>query len=189
MDVLKNFEIETAEHRLTVFRDDGLYRHLRCRSPKTWAYGYDLVTWPGYLAITGDAGDYVFARTEDMFQFFRERRFNPRYCAEKLINEDMRLGTRVFSRHAFARALADWWRNHPDKSLELAVALWEQCLSRADELHTTTDALEMIYDFDFGGIQILDAFEWDLNNWDNRFIWCCWAIVLGIGQYDYLKGY
>ncbi len=34
---------------------------------------FDVVTWPGFLAYAGDMGAFVFARLEDMFEFFRGR--------------------------------------------------------------------------------------------------------------------
>ncbi|MFI7468203.1 hypothetical protein [Nonomuraea sp. NPDC049646] len=86
-DIAKRFARETRLHRLTVLNDDGLYRHLRSRG-RRGLYWFDIVTWPGSLAIRGDLNDaYVFSRTPDMFQFFRANRsdeINPGYWAEKL---------------------------------------------------------------------------------------------------------
>ena len=39
---------------MSIERDDGLYRHLRFKSSGTNTYYFDLVTWPGYLTVTGD---------------------------------------------------------------------------------------------------------------------------------------
>jgi hypothetical protein len=33
--------------------------------------GFDVVTWPGHLSISGDMGCFVFTRVDDMFTFFR----------------------------------------------------------------------------------------------------------------------
>jgi hypothetical protein len=66
----ERFEQETAEHEMTVLRDDGLYRHLRFQRPGTSIYWFDLVTWPGRLVICGDCGDLMFSRLRDMFEFF-----------------------------------------------------------------------------------------------------------------------
>ena len=68
-EVHERFKKDTAEHQMTVLRDDGLYRHLRFRKPGTGIYGFDIVTWPGYLAISGDMGASMFTRLEDMIQF------------------------------------------------------------------------------------------------------------------------
>lgn len=77
---------EFADHKLTIMRDDGLYRHLRCQKPGTWVYGFDIVTWPGYLCVCGDIGTWVFSRERDMVQWFErmDGRINPDYWSEKL---------------------------------------------------------------------------------------------------------
>src|SRR5690348_12248442 len=82
--VAAQFADNTAEHELTILHGDGLYRHIRMQKPGTGMYHYDLVTWPGYLAISGDLDSYVFSRVRDMFTFFRGRGINPSYWAEKV---------------------------------------------------------------------------------------------------------
>jgi len=79
----------TRGHELTILHDEGLYRHLRFRSPDHSGYWFDLITVPGTLVFQGDGDSYVFSRTEDMFAFFRgssreERGINPMYWSEKL---------------------------------------------------------------------------------------------------------
>ncbi|MFC9973613.1 hypothetical protein ACFVH6_22230 [Spirillospora sp. NPDC127200] len=74
---------DVANHEMTVLRDDGLYRHLHFRGTGFGTYWFDLVTWPGCLAINGDMGGYQFRRVPDMFEFFRGPRINPDYWAEK----------------------------------------------------------------------------------------------------------
>lgn len=85
----ERFPADIAKHKLTVLREDGLYRHLRCAAPGSSFYWFEVVTWPGTLAIRGDFGEaYVFSRLDDMFAFFRsgrgEPRINPHYWSEKL---------------------------------------------------------------------------------------------------------
>jgi hypothetical protein len=91
-DAAQRFAGDTAEHQLTVLRDDGLYKHLRFKKPGTGMYRYDLVTWPGYLTFCGDMGTLVFFRTEDMLSFFRSNpdrptyRINPDYWSQKVVD-------------------------------------------------------------------------------------------------------
>lgn len=75
-----------AAHALTVVCEDGLYRHWRCQAPGTYVYGFDVVTWPGYLCVCGDIGTWVFSRVRDMLEFFESDHggINPQYWAEKL---------------------------------------------------------------------------------------------------------
>lgn len=84
----ERFAKDTANHVMTVLHDDGLYRHLRFRDPGSSFYWFDIVTWPGSLAIRGDCGGFMFSRTDDMFEFFRRngnsRGINPGYWSEKL---------------------------------------------------------------------------------------------------------
>jgi hypothetical protein len=95
-DVAERFKRDTASHEMTVLHDDGLYRHLRFmrvitdetgRHPSS-SYWFELVTWPGKLAVSGDCGSFLFARREDMFEFFRsDSRYgiNPGYWSEKVL--------------------------------------------------------------------------------------------------------
>lgn len=90
---------DVAHHELIVIRDDGVNRHLRFKQPGTGNMHFDLITWPGILCYTGDMGTYVFQRTTDMFEFFRQDRkynlsrgrqlsINLGYWTEKLIAID-----------------------------------------------------------------------------------------------------
>ena len=87
-DAADSFVRDAANHQMTVLHDDGLYRHLRFAAPDHGFSWFELITWPGALAIRGDHGGHTFARTDDMFTFFRRngntRGINPGYWAEKL---------------------------------------------------------------------------------------------------------
>lgn len=62
---------QTTEHELHVIHDDGLYRHLRVQAPGTRMWSWDITTWPGHLATSGDIADgYMFSRELDMIEFF-----------------------------------------------------------------------------------------------------------------------
>ncbi len=92
-----SFVEQTKAHQLVVLKDDGLYRHLRIQAPGTRMWSWDITTWPGYLATSGDIADgYMFTRLTDMIDFFtvkgRSRDYysdgapsiDVRYWAEKL---------------------------------------------------------------------------------------------------------
>lgn len=82
--LLQTFNDDIAgQHEMTVLHEQGLHRHLRFRSPKSYQWAFDLITWPGHLSITGDIGTYVFARTVDMTTFFNGY-INTGYWAEKI---------------------------------------------------------------------------------------------------------
>lgn len=65
------FKEQTKHHFLTVIHEDGLYRHLRIQAPGTRMWSWDITTWPGYLATSGDIADgFLFTRLDDMINFF-----------------------------------------------------------------------------------------------------------------------
>lgn len=68
---LARFRADTARHQMEVLQNNGLYRHLKFSNGGSSVYRFDIVTWPGYLAITGDMGASVFTRLPDMLDFFR----------------------------------------------------------------------------------------------------------------------
>jgi hypothetical protein len=90
--VKKQFEKDTANHKMEILKDDGLYRHLRFTNNGSQVYRFDIHTWPGYLCVCGDMGTFVFSRVPDMFDFFKmddndfnkKHVINPHYWAEKL---------------------------------------------------------------------------------------------------------
>jgi hypothetical protein len=82
---------DLAKHTVTVRHMDGMYRHWRCQAPGTWVMGFDIVTWPGSLCFTGDMGEYLFQRTEDMVSFMRGSCMSYEYAAEKCVAHDGRL--------------------------------------------------------------------------------------------------
>jgi hypothetical protein len=88
-DAESRFPDDIAQHQMKVKRNDGLYRHIYFGRPGTGNMSFSITTWPGYLAYTGDMGDYVFCRLDDMFQFFRtDRTPNYSYWAEKVVAQD-----------------------------------------------------------------------------------------------------
>lgn len=97
-----DFRRNTEHHELRVLHDDGLYRHLRVQAPGTRMWSWDVTTWPGHLATSGDIADgHVFAREPDMLAFFSRAgkseghypdgapSINVDYWAEKLQGRDL----------------------------------------------------------------------------------------------------
>lgn len=201
-EVRERFDQEAGAHRMRVFHDDGVYRHLRFNRPGTWCYGYDLVTWPGFLTISGDVGDYTFSRVHDMFSFFRGGRINPDYWAQKIPNRDAAAGTRRYRPGLVKPRVMEWYddyvRDHDlseDEAGELRAALDEQVFWYVEDLYSRDRAVGRLMEFEWRGpdgmVRLGDwePYEWTLDEWDHVYLWSCWAIVQGIAQYDWAKGW
>lgn len=195
-DIHARFVKDTADHALTVLRDDGLYRHLRCRQPGTGVYGFDIITWPGYLAYVGDMGDYLFRRTDDMLGFFGSDGINPSYWSEKCVAVDHCDGIREFSVDVYCDLVREW-RD------EIVVDMVDDCDSADAEVAAfkaavddellddwvTADLTEekahsLLDEFKHEDIAISDSWEWNLRRFTWRYIWACYAITWAVGKYE-----
>lgn len=197
------FTRDTTDHVMTVLRDDDLYRHLRFRRPDTGMYWFDLVTWPGYLTITGDFGTgYTFARLDDMFEFFRGKDINPHYWAEKITSGQQ--GVTTYSEKRFREYVDEHVAAAIADRPELGVVVddqkgltgeVEEALSNWYNADHIEGAREFLDNFAYAysdADQILtwrfeDTWEWDLTDWGWSYLWACHAIQWGIGQYDAAK--
>lgn len=195
----ERFEEETANHEMTVLRDDGLYRHLRFSVPGTYVYGFDIVTWPGYLAITGDIGERMFTRIDDMFRFFESTAggINPPYWGEKVRPGGVR-SVLEYSSSIYRSRVLEWLEQqteelteedpedrHPDDlktAEELKAAVYDQLLS-GEPPFDARDAMERLVAFEHDRFRISEPYEWDLTEFDSHYLWQCHAIVWGIRQY------
>lgn len=128
---------DVNEHALSVIRDEGVDRHLRFRKPGTSCYGFDILTFPGHLLITGDCASYLFRRLEDMFEFFRTAHqrdpdglgINPQYWSEKLLATDCngrRGGAATeFSKEKFEANIKRWFDEHFEEEIKNDASLDE----------------------------------------------------------------
>lgn len=115
----EHFRHAVREHELFILIDNGVYRHLRMKKPGTFAYSYDIVTWPGHLAISGDMDACIFTRLTDMFEFFRQEaprgivdlastiHINPQYWSEKVVAAPHRVGIEQFSSARFEQVVKE----------------------------------------------------------------------------------
>lgn len=205
----QRFLKDVAEHQMTVIRDDGLYRHIRFKKPGTGCMYFDLVTWPGYLAYSGDMGCYVFTRLEDMFNFFRMDKddwnynrdgglsINLGYWSEKLVAVDGhrdKASATEFDEDKFRRVIneyrVEWVRENRDRlTKEQRRELWEavqdSVLCHFDDEH---ESMRAAYEFSerIGECHFAFTDFWDHNfhQFTYRFVWCCYALAWGIRQYD-----
>ncbi len=192
---LTMLQVSTRNHRMTILREDGLYRHIRFQEPGTSMWHFDLVTWPGHLVITGDLEDFHFARVEDMFEFFRGPvgRINPGYWAEKL------RGPQRYQSYSFEqlkRRVYEKFRNwcslrpgpHAPLWQDLRYKLLDDDYVRYDESSARTALAQFRHTQASGArFEFSDVWDWDLNEFDYHFLLSLHAIVWGINWYDTVK--
>lgn len=184
----ERFRRDTADHTMTVLHDDGLYRHLRFMKPGSSSYWFEIVTWPGSLAIRGDVdGSLVFSRLADMFEFFRsDHGINPGYWAEKTADHGKSL--KEYSEDVFVEAVTDSLKDFADEDPALAQTVKAEILSavRLGDASHEEEARELLRFWEDKGV-FSDTWEWGLSDWKWSYLWCCHAIVWAIGQYDAAK--
>lgn len=191
----ERFQQTTSRHDLTIQRDDGLYRHLQFKRPKSYCESFSIVTWPGHLCFTGDMGTFVFSRLPDMFDFFRGPqtwRIDYRYWAEKLQASDKYDGYQKFSPELFAQRVKETFQDwlDPEFCQTTADEIWEriedEVLSQQHEGEQS--AIEAAMRFEIPELDnkhiFQDFWEVDCREFTHRFLWCCWAIRFAIEAYD-----
>lgn len=157
--IAERFFVETEHHELTVLHDDGDYRHLRMmpRRPRSSAYWYEIVTWPGSLAFRGDGESYVFSIFgEDMFKLFRNGvgengliHINASYWAEKLSSDR---DVRKYDDDKFEEFTAAILKDSEETWPGLTAA-WEKATNSfmADyDIHHEAGAWEALSNFSYG---------------------------------------
>ncbi|WP_084501471.1 hypothetical protein [Nocardia xishanensis] len=173
---------------MTVLHDDGLYRHIQfgARGSVGW---FELVTWPGYLAITGDFYSFTFARISDMFEFFSAsgmERINPGYWAEKLVARGTDIEA-VSAEKFTTEVVRYFWERREDwigENAALFHEIREDVLSHAGHGSERFALDDFRYWFDDGTpFTFEDSWEWDLNDWSIHYLRACHAIVWGINKY------
>lgn len=182
------FKRDVAQHEMRVLKDDGVYRHIRFKRPGCSAYWFELVTWPGYLSIVGDMGDYVFSRTKDMFGFFRndKNEINPDYWAEKCCSASVfGEGIRRFSVAAFRENVIEYTVGFlgVESKSEIPDGVQEEIqeLLEAEDEH---ECMSRMRDFSSELIEFTDFWEHNHTRHTTHFLWCLRAIVWGIAKYD-----
>lgn len=202
----EEFLRDVQKHEMVIALDDGTYRHVRFQQPQTSNLWFELVTWPGVLTIHGDMGTWTFSRVPDMFTFFRDEklRINKDYWAEKLRHgtHGGRDGAKVFNDDLFRSQLIDHLENHnlePEDRECVVQALRDEVLNQdnkydlmvsardfscrlpsvSDDNFHTGPIREQRNRFTFDPCELPDGREYAYH-----FVWCLYAIVWGIQQYD-----
>lgn len=196
-EIAERFKRETANHQMTILHDDGLYRHLRFASQDGSGYRFDLITWPNRLTFHGEPGTYVFSvwPTEDMFDLFRSSSVGDKpnfgYWHEKLVADGE--AAVQFSSDLFDKRVAEELEKAEEFFPGVTAAWREKTESFTAEYNTESEetarealaAFEYLPEGQWGEAwRFRYTGEWDLNDYDWRYLWSCHAALWGIGQYD-----
>lgn len=202
-EVRARFVRDTESHELEVLLDQGVYRHLKFRRPGTYCMGFDIVTWPGHLAVSGDMGTAVFSRLHDMFEFFRaspEREavhgglyINASYWAEKCEANDGEV--KEFRESLLEALVKERFDEHVAQNggdAEANAELWDELESEvlsATNTHEAIAAMDGFESADHPDFEFMDAWEYasSIEDYTFHFIWRLFAIAHAIQAYDRIK--
>lgn len=168
--------MNTEDHELVILHENGLYRHLRFQAPGTRMWHWDLITWPGSLAIRGDIGEgFIFTRTEDMLRFFDQGQaagwINAGYWAEKLDHGSR--SVRSFSPPSFREWVAEAVEDREDAT---------EIIEAAADVEYDHEAIDVLNDH---------RVEWgsvgDWQDYDFHFLLALHAILWGAKKYHAAK--
>ena len=145
----------------------------------------------GNLTIHGDMGTWCFARIDDMFKFFRntgELKINAHYWAEKITSESRyggpseRFNAATFKENVLAHlddcALSEM------RMQEVLEALESEVFSGEEDESMVRRALA---DFKHKDFEFTDSWEINGKAFTYHYLWCLYAVVWGIQQYDSAK--
>jgi hypothetical protein len=180
---------DVANHEMFIKLDQGVYRHIVFQQPKnSFVYRFEIVTTPWRLMITGDMGTWVFARLDDMFEFFRTDggKINKSYWAEKLQNgtHGCSDAAKVYDGDTYKTRVL-WSLDNYDLSTAKKRAIRRELQQwDFDDEHWIISQLR---DFSLDGFQFQDIWEIDMKTYSYHFVWCCYAIAWAIQRYDAAK--
>ena len=194
-NLTQRFNADTDGHVMTTLHEDGLYRHLRFRSPDSGWGWFDLITWPGNLTINGDMGTYTFGRTDDMFTFFTGH-INTHYWAEK----EKGRGRSELKEHDGDEfktwIIQDFWDTSRDMEPEETRQWWTAIRENVFDRHSfhSTDHREgchdAVTDIDREGApkdHYQDLWDHDWTKYPWHLEYCMASIVAGIRTYNEVK--
>ncbi|SES11765.1 hypothetical protein SAMN04487958_107161 [Vreelandella subterranea] len=193
---LEEFMENVANHSMEVLQDNGKYRHLRFSHKGSSIYHFNIVTWPGYLAIAGDMGDFMFSRVPDMFEFFRSEKpglhINASYWAGKLKagGSGGSQFAKVWCEEAFKRNILrefEYWAEVQDDEARVAGVRAKLNHEVLEFGNFKEEAAQAVLDWDNEALDLTDFWECDCTDFDHHYLICCYAIVWAIQQYDAAK--
>jgi hypothetical protein len=188
----ERFYLDLNNHKMTIIRDEGFYRHIRFSKPNSNEMYFELTTWPGYLCFSGDMGCYVFQRINDMFNFFHTTRVNIPYWSEKLEAYDRMCGFEKFDAEKLVEQILEQFEEweFEDMSVQTDARLdLNDLIADIKDCEYLEEAANLLDDY-----KSIEDHEFDFSDGYNaesytyHFIWCLHAICWGVNKYFETKG-
>lgn len=198
MSAAERFLRDVRNHHMTIEHDSGVHRSIHFGRTGSSHLYFRLVTWPGYLAVSGDSGCYTFSRLHDMFDFFRfagpeyEKgdRINEGYWSEKLRAVDRSSGLEDFDEEAYIEAIRGDMASHlsgmklSDAKVVVREAGWHDLF---DAPSSATEAIDRAMAWRCPVTDrrpFREFYDHRLTRTGFRLVWCMRAIQWGIKRYD-----
>ena len=187
--VAEQFAASTRGHVLTVFRDDGLYRHLSFTDvPGVSAWAWTVVTWPGGLTIDG-WHTFTFTGHGDLLARFRATRRDggpdPAAWAQAAVAGE----TRGYSPDVLTAWVQRETARYEAQCPGLGAAAGN-AFAGLNAPATVHDARARLDDFFYEpGVGNGESFRFDrhqaeLHDWSESFVWACHALAAVMTAYD-----
>lgn len=195
---------DIENHVLTIVRDDGEYRHLQFRAPESGKrFPFDIITYPRHLVISSQAGYYLFADRNDLFQHFRGNymvpdghggeRINAQYWTEKLVASDTGVGHSTWDDIVFEmlaeNAFVKWLptiKATPERLTEIMKKFRDEVIDSNENGEEA--ALVALKGFSVDGVRPFVEFDWRSAYLPAvTYLCCCIATAWGVKQYDAAK--
>lgn len=205
----ERFLSDVKDHVMTILNDDGINRHLHFAKPGSSSYSFHIVTFCGYLVMTGDMGAWILSRLKDNFEFIRSERtnadrlyINPSYWSEKIQAQCKHTGIEKYSADKFNTLVRERFAEYKqdnsfssrkvdkDDLTTLGVLLEEKLIDCGESYEEASRALDDYNDEwneRFGRSFLEDLWDHDLRDYTFGFIWACYAWAYAVRTYDQYK--
>ena len=190
---LEKFLDDVKHHEITVYQNNGVYRHLTFATPNDCNQHFNITTFPDHLVITGNMGALIFFHSHyDLFDFFRndDLKINPDDWAEKIESTSYEVSIDIYSEFDIdevktrAQEYLDDFIRDNELSDEDESALRFKIETSVLSAEYEHEIIDRILNFGCYGFDFEDFEWWDCRTHRYRYIWLCYAIVWGIKKFD-----
>lgn len=159
------------DHEVVQTLDNGFYRSWKCYKPGTCFYAFTVTTIPGHIIVTGDVGDLIVSRTEDMIGWCKGSIQSIDYFASKVPHS---IPTKGYDSEVALEWLEEQAKEEGLSPAELSIVQnLKDCVDDQEEL--------------FRGLSCCGMLDGDYptpENFNSNFLWCREAIKFLLENVD-----